>query len=105
MFASPCIIVFALAKVFRTRGPRRKWLWCLIAVFGICAFRMNWADGSIAIDPIYLEILGAGFVRGGSRFSPWILSVALPIGAALIVSGVWAKPRQPDLARRDVPNA
>ncbi len=94
LVTTPLLSVAALIKVLRTPKLRRKWLWCLIAVLGIGIARMNWATGAVSLMPISIQFLGASVFRGSSSFAPWMLSVSVPVGAILILTGMWAKPRR-----------
>ena len=92
LITSPLLIAAALVKVLRTAGLRRKWLWCAVSVLGLGQLRMNWATGVVALNPVSFQFFGAGFSRALSGFAPWILTVALPIGAVLILTNIWANP-------------
>ena len=94
LVATPLLSFAALIKVLRTPKLRRKWLWCLVAVLGVGIARMNWATGAVNLMPLSVQLLGASVVRGSSSFAPWMLSVSMPLGAILILTGVWAKPRR-----------
>ena len=94
LVTAPILIVTALVKVLRTAGLRRKWLWCAVSVLGIGQMQMNWATGAVALKPISFQVFGAGFWRALSSFAPWILTASLPIGAILILIGIWANPRR-----------
>lgn len=98
--ASPLLMVAALIKVIRSQGLRRKWLWGILAFGGLAIFQMNWATGQVTYQLISLQLIGAGAVRGLSSFSPWILSATIPVGAVLILTGIWANPRR---ARKATP--
>jgi hypothetical protein len=92
LVSSPLLSITALVKVVRTAGLRRKWLWCAVAIIGIGQMRMNWATGAVALNPVSFQLFDAGFSRALSSFAPWILTSALPIGAMLILTGIWANP-------------
>lgn len=101
LVTSPLLIAAALVKVLRMAGLRRKWLWCAVSVLGLGQLRMNWATGVVALNPVSVQLFGAGFSRALSSFAPWILTVALPIGAVLILTGIGANParaRKPSTA-------
>jgi hypothetical protein len=91
---SPALMVWALVKVIRRRGLRRKWLWGVLAFAGLFTFRMNWATGQVAANFLSVQLIGAGIASGLSRFDAWVLTVTAPIGALLILSGVWANPKR-----------
>lgn len=92
--ASPLLMLAALIKVVRTPGLKRKWLWGILAFAGLVALRMNWTTGQLSYQILTIQLIGAGAVRGLSAFSPWILSATVPVGAVLILTGVWANPRR-----------
>jgi hypothetical protein len=90
--ASLASMVAALVKVVRTPGLRRKWLWGIAAFVGIVKVQMNWATGVVGFNLFSVQLIGATATTGLSRFEPWIINTTLPIGAVLILAGVWANP-------------
>jgi hypothetical protein len=100
VIASPVLMVCALVKVIRTPGLKRKWLWGILAFFGLLSLRMNWTTGHVAVNVLTLQFLGAGAVRADTAFAPWTLTMTLPVGAALILSGLWANPARAPKPRR-----
>lgn len=90
--ASPLAMILALVKVVRTPGLRRKWLWGIAAFFGAAKLQMNWATGAIGFNLLTVQLIGAAATSGFSRFEPWFISMTLPVGAVLILAGVWANP-------------
>ena len=91
---SPALMISALVKVIRTQGLKRKWLWGILAFFGLCLFRMDWTNGQVEPQWLTVQLIGAGVVRAGSRFSPWIMTFTFPLGALFILTGVWANPKR-----------
>ena len=89
---SPVLMIAALIKVIRAKGLRRKWLWAIAAFAGVFSFQMNWATGRIFSNFLTVQLLDAGATRGASTFSAWVITMTLPLGAALILAGVWANP-------------
>lgn len=76
-------------------GWRRRWLWMIGCVFGIGQISVNWATGALAVHPIYVALLGAGFLKGLGATDPWIISVSLPLPAILFWAlGKW-RPKPP----------
>lgn len=92
MVASLALMLAALIKVVRTKGLKRKWLWVIASLFCAVGFDINWFSGAVAWKANF-GLINAGVLSGNSRFDPWILSFCLPIGAILILAGVWAKPK------------
>jgi hypothetical protein len=94
MVGVPAIMLAAAVKVLRASGLRRKWLWIAIACFGVCGATMNWTTGAVSLKLLSVQVLGSGFMRGSSRFAPWLLTTSLPVGAVLILAGIWGNPRR-----------
>jgi hypothetical protein len=76
----------AFIQCLRTKGVRRKWLWALFTLFGVCNFTMNWSTGAVSADSWSVHLLGAGMSRAG-QMGPWALTFSIPVGA--IVFLVW----------------
>jgi hypothetical protein len=55
---------------------------------------MNWTTGQVDFQLLSLQLLGAGAMTSAPGLSPWVLTFTLPIGAALILVGLWANPRR-----------
>jgi hypothetical protein len=89
---SPMLMIVALVKVIRTVGLRRKWLWGIAAFFGLGSVQMNWTTGQMAANWATVQFIGAGATRGDSSFVAWVLTMTIPIGALLILTGLWANP-------------
>lgn len=89
--ASPLLMIAALMKVIRRKGLRRKWLWGILAFVGAITLQMNWTTGAISVG-LTVQLIGAGVTTAASGVTPWILTFTLPIGALLILTGVWANP-------------
>lgn len=92
VFLSPALMIAALVKVLRTRDLRRKWLWGLLAFFGVTSIQMDWTTGGIAFNALTLQLLSFGFMRAPSAFAAWTLQATVPVGAVLILLGLWANP-------------
>lgn len=92
MIVSLGLIPVAMVKVIRTRDLKRKWLWLIAALFCVIGFQINWFDGAVTWK-LNLGLLNAGVTSGMSRFDPWILFFSLPLGAILILTGIWARPK------------
>lgn len=62
------------------RGMPRRFVWSLVALVGVGAFRLNWTTGATEIALLQLLLAGAGVLRP-SVAAPWILTFGIPIGA------------------------
>lgn len=82
IFFLPAFIIFTFIVCLRTPIKKRKWLWAIFILLGYGQFSLNWTTGAGNINPIYFQILGAGFMSAG-KYAPWILSISFPLGAIL----------------------
>ncbi|MGM9486690.1 hypothetical protein [Ideonella sp. YS5] len=82
--AIPLFIVVVLVLCARTAMARRKWLWLLFVALGLVQISLNWSTGEWSVSPVAFMLLGAGFHRAGPG-SPYILTIALPVGALLFL--------------------
>ncbi|HZE13719.1 MAG TPA: hypothetical protein VE086_08180 [Chthoniobacterales bacterium] len=79
----PLFILFVLIVCIRSR-VRFRWLWIVFIVLGFVQFRLNWTTGAWDVQPASINLFGASFMRGSS-YAPWILTVSIPLGAALFL--------------------
>lgn len=69
------------------RARTRRWLWAFVAIVGVGRFALNWTDGSWHLQPLAVQLFGAGAARAGP-FAPWVLVASLPLGALIAVLAV-----------------
>lgn len=79
----PLFIVATTILCIKTPIPKRKWLWVVFVLLGFVQVTLNWSDGNLNINPLNIQILGAGFQT--SLYGPLLLSVSLPIGAIVFL--------------------
>ncbi|HEX8430562.1 MAG TPA: hypothetical protein VF625_04710, partial [Longimicrobium sp.] len=79
----PLLMLYAVVLVFRMR-PRRRWLWVLACIWGVGQWSLNWTTGDTGTLPVNIQLLGSAAIRA-SMYSPWILSLSLPIGALYVI--------------------
>lgn len=107
--AAPLLMIAALVRVIRRRGLRRKWLWGILAFVGAVTLQMNWTTGAITVNWLSVQLIGAGVAAAApDGLAPWIASFTFPIGAILILTGVWANParaKNPEDKTRADPSA
>lgn len=82
--AVPALIVFALVLCIRTSMARRKWLWIIFILLGFTQTTLNWTDGSLHFNAVSVHVLGLSALSA-SPYSPWLLSVSLPVGAIVFL--------------------
>jgi len=68
--------------VIRTKGMPRRWLWAPASLIGTPAFMMNWTTGAVTLRQNFFLLFGAGAAHPGPA-APWIVSFAVPVGAAI----------------------
>jgi hypothetical protein len=76
--------LYALIVCIRTPMARRKWLWIIIILFGVGKLAVNWTAGEWGFTVLAAQLLSASATAG--FFGPWIISVSLPLGAAIFLS-------------------
>ncbi|HEY0257950.1 MAG TPA: hypothetical protein VGC39_10945 [Candidatus Methylacidiphilales bacterium] len=80
----PLFILYAL--ILCIRSPiRRKWLWILFILFGFLKLRFDWTSGLYDFQLLSVSLFGAGVFQSGP-YSPWIFSLAIPVGAIVFLS-------------------
>jgi hypothetical protein len=77
----PVFIVVSTIVCIRTPIPRRKWLWIIFILVGFGQFELNWTTGDARLK-LGIQLLGAAATWLGP-YAPMILSVSLPVGAAV----------------------
>jgi len=70
----------ALIRCIMEKGLRRKWLWIIFILFGIGQLSVDWNSGAWEFSPLHLLLFSASAVSPG--YGPWVVSIALPVGAA-----------------------
>lgn len=97
-------VLLTLMACIRTPMPRRKWLWIIVVLLGVTSLSLNWTSGEIGFQPLSILLFSAG-ASASSIYSPWTISLALPIGAILF----WIKrpggPRATHMASNDLRDA
>ncbi len=89
---SPFLMIAALLKVVFTSGLKYKWLWIVPCFVGVFTLRMNWTTGLFLVNWLSVQLVGFGISSSGSKFDPWFVTATLPIGALLVLGGLWANP-------------
>jgi hypothetical protein len=80
-----CSVLFCFGsaiQVLRTPMPRRWWL-ALLALVASGTLQLNWTTGALRfVSTNFVFFFGGAMTKAGPG-APWILSVALPIGACV----------------------
>lgn len=69
----------ALVICVMERGLRRKWLWILFILFGFGDLTLNWETGEATFSTLSVLLFSAAVTA--EMYGPWMVSVAVPIGA------------------------
>jgi len=69
-------------------------LWILFSLVGLGQASINWTTGQSFFEPLRIQLLGVGFMRGA--VGPWILSWSIPVGGVLVLVK-WAFRWEPEV--------
>jgi hypothetical protein len=78
----PIITLSMAVTVARAKGMPRRWLWVMLALVASPVFSIDWTTGAFTIRNTFFLLLGGAALRTGPA-APWVISFAIPIGAAV----------------------
>lgn len=78
----PLFCLAVATRLVTARGMPKRWIWALVALIGVSRFSLDWTTGHVAFQPLYLTLFAAAATNAGPA-APWILTFALPVGAAV----------------------
>jgi hypothetical protein len=76
----PIFSIITLVTCIRTKGLKRKWLWCIFILVGLMTFKLNWSTGAWEWQPLSFQLLSSSAFSSGA-YGPWILGFSVPVGA------------------------
>ncbi|WP_269527157.1 hypothetical protein [Coraliomargarita parva] len=76
----PVLSIATLVVCIRTKGLKRKWLWCIFILIGFMSFKLNWSTGDWFWQPLSFQLLSSSAFSSGA-YGPWILGFSVPVGA------------------------
>ena len=82
MLDALALAIASLARLWRA-PPGRKWPWALFILVGVGSLTMKWSTGKCRYEAFRVVVLSVAGVRSPAAGSPWLLSVAFPLGALL----------------------
>jgi hypothetical protein len=85
--AAPVFTVCVLVICFRTKNVRKKWLWAIFVLLGVGKLSLNWTTGDLSWRSLSVQI-PCGHPTASPAYGPygpWIISLALPLGAILFL--------------------
>lgn len=74
-----CFVSFIVCLCTPIR--RHKWLWAIATLFGVITLNLNWSTGKLGFQPISFQLFSASAMS--QLYSPWILSISLPLGSIM----------------------
>jgi hypothetical protein len=84
--AAALFTLVVLIVCIRTKMKRRKWLWMLFILFGFGKLSVNWTTEQWGFTALMAQLFSAS-AAAMPPYSPWIVSVSLPLGAILFLIG------------------
>lgn len=99
VLAGMAVVPLFIVTTVGTALYRRRWWWVVGSLFSFMSLTLNWTTGEWSFMPISFNILGAGFMKAGSAFAPWILTVGLPLPAILFWALGKHRPRPPKVRK------
>lgn len=72
-----CLYAFVLC--LRTPIARRKWLWAIFTLLGVCTLRFDWSNGHFAFQPLSVQLFSGSMVA--QLYGPYVLGLSIPLGA------------------------
>ncbi|HEX6395978.1 MAG TPA: hypothetical protein VFZ95_01015 [Steroidobacteraceae bacterium] len=81
----------ALITCIMDKRLPRKWLWILFIIVGIGKLSINWNSGTWDFSPVNILLFSVSAVSRG--YAGWVLSIALPVGAAVYLARRWLNHR------------
>lgn len=80
----PIFILTALVLCVRTEMKKKKWLWIIFIICGFGALTINWTTGQLVLNPLTVQLFGAGCCKPG-LYGQWTISISFPLGAILFL--------------------
>jgi len=78
----PLVTITVAVVIARARGMPRRWLWVFASLVATPAFVINWTTGEVGVRSVFFLLFGGAATSAGPG-APWVISFAIPIGAAI----------------------
>jgi len=75
--------IYAFVACIKTKIAKRKWLWLIGTLIGICQVSVNWTSGQLHFSLITIHLPPFGATE--QLYAPWFIYVYVPIGAILFL--------------------
>jgi hypothetical protein len=77
-------IIYVAVNCLRTQ-MKKKVLWVLFILCGICSISFNWESGYVSVQPLSIQFMfGISAFKMG-LYAPWIMTFSIPLGAILFL--------------------
>ncbi len=86
---SAAISIYALVVCLRARTGKKKWLWALATLVGVCSYGVNWTTGESGF--VLLAVHVPTFGLFALSYGAWTVFANLPLGALLFLANERAR--------------
>lgn len=85
------LYVFVLCA--RTKMGKKKWIWLMLMVPGVCRLSVNWTTGQWSFTPLSVQVKLLPLIPNVTctAYGPWMLQITAPLGAIAFL--LWRKNR------------
>jgi hypothetical protein len=82
--AALALAIYGVVVCLRTPTGKVKWLWAAVCLIGVGRLAINWTTGAVGFTAAWIGFPPSGAAMV-SLYSPWMVYVSLPIGAAIVL--------------------
>jgi len=76
--------IYAFVVCIKTKIAKRKWLWLIGTLVGICQVSVNWTSGQLHFSLITIHLPPFGATE--QLYAPWFIYLCIPVGAILFLA-------------------
>jgi len=76
---SSLLSLYAFVVCIRTERGKRRWLWLILVLVGVCKLGVNWTTGQSSFVPLVVWLPPAG--AAAPPYGAWTVYVSIPLGA------------------------
>ena len=73
---SVLLTLYVLVLCLRTKSTKKKWLWALFILLGVCRLAVNWTTGDWSFTPLSIALLSASATC--PLIGPWTVAGIFP---------------------------
>lgn len=79
----PIFMLSSFVLCILSKRLKKKWLWLFFIILGVGRLTVNWTTGQWSISLLSIQLFGS--CVSFQQYSPWMISVSLPLGAFLFI--------------------